>query len=82
MIDNLMHNTIQIRSQHCQSNNSASNSSNSLQKHDISHNSLLMNLFAVNHIQKEKLNVKQQCSNTFTSILQDLNIVLQQVKKN
>ena len=77
-----------MRSQCCWSDNSAlnssnslSNSSNSLQECDISCNSLLMNLSAVSHTQKEKFNVKWQCSNTFTSILQDLNVILQQIKK-
>ena len=80
--------TIQMKSQCCWSNNSALNSSNSLldssnslQECDISCNSLSMNLSAVNHTQRKKLNMKWQCSNTFMSTLQDLNAVLQQIKK-
>ena len=83
-----MHNTLQMRSWCCwsdnntlNSSNSLSNSSNSLQEHDIFCNSLSMNLSAVNCTQRKKLNVKQQCNNTFTSTLQDLNVTLQQTKK-
>ena len=88
MIDSSMHNIIQMRSWCCwndndalNSSNSLSDSSNSLQEHDISCNSLSMNLSAVDHTQREKFNVKQQCSSMFTPTLQDLNVTLQQIKK-
>ena len=85
MIDSLMNNTIQTRNQHCWSDNSALNSSNSslnlLQEHNIFCDLLSMNLSAVSHTQREKLNAKWQCNNMFTSTLQDLNVVLQQTEK-